>query len=154
MAATEKQKAFARKFIELGVASDAYRAAYNANKMSDNAIRVEAHRVLANPNVALIVEQLREKNAKRHEVTIDTITEMLKEDRELARKEGQTSAAVSAAMGIAKLHGLVVDKVKQDSTIKRESDQLSDTELEAIATGSSARTSEEKESAPQPDSLH
>jgi phage terminase small subunit len=110
MAVTEKQKLFAQKYIELGIASDAYRAAYNANKMSDNAIRVEAHRVLANPNVALIVEQLREKNAKRHEVTIDTITEMLKADHKLAVSLEQSSAAVAAAMGLAKLHGLIIDR--------------------------------------------
>jgi phage terminase small subunit len=110
MAVTEKQKLFAQKYIELGIASDAYRAAYNANKMSDNAIRVEAHRVLANPNVALIVAELREKNARRHEVTIDTITEMLKADHKLAVSLEQSSAAVAAAMGLAKLHGLIIDR--------------------------------------------
>lgn len=48
----------------------------------------------------------------RHRVTIDTITEMLREDRQLAHTVAQSGAAVSASMGLAKLHGLIVDKAE------------------------------------------
>jgi hypothetical protein len=37
---------------------------------------------------------------------------MLKEDRQLARENTQTSAAVAAVMGLAKLHGLILDKAQ------------------------------------------
>ena len=37
---------------------------------------------------------------------------MLIEDREFARTHKQPSAAVSATMGLAKLHGLASDKLK------------------------------------------
>jgi hypothetical protein len=41
------------------------------------------------------------------------------EDRELARKTETPSAAVSAVMGIAKLHGLLVDKSKAEFDVNK-----------------------------------
>ena len=54
---------------------------------------------------------MQEANAQRHNVTIDSITAQLDEDRALARNEKQASAAITATMGKAKLHGLVSDKL-------------------------------------------
>lgn len=53
---------------------------------------------------------------KRHDVTLDSLTRELDEDREGAREAGQYSAAISAVLGKAKLHGLIVDKSKSDIT--------------------------------------
>ena len=110
---TLKQEAFCHAYVEeCGNGTEAYRRSYKPQKMSDNAISVEAHRLLTNPKVALRVDALQEKHAKRHDITVDRITEMLLEDRTLARNNDQPAAAVSAAMGIAKLHGLIIDKSK------------------------------------------
>jgi hypothetical protein len=54
----------------------------------------------------------------------------LDEDRELARLLNMPGAAVSAVMGKAKLHGLLVDKVRD---VTDDTDRLTDAELEAIA---------------------
>jgi phage terminase small subunit len=40
----------------------------------------------------------------------DTLLSELKEERQLALKRGQTSAAVAATMGKAKLLGLIIDR--------------------------------------------
>jgi phage terminase small subunit len=122
MAATEKQKAFARKFIELGSCSKAYRAVYKADKMNGNTVRKESHLLLSHPNVAPIIEELQQQHAERHAVTIDSVTEMLKEDRELAHKVKSPGAAVSASMGLAKIWG--VDKGEDDDARKQQVTQI------------------------------
>ena len=43
---------------------------------------------------------------ERHNVTIDSLTKELEADREVARANNQASAAVSATMSIARIHGL------------------------------------------------
>lgn len=58
---------------------------------------------------------------------------MLDDAYQQAIKLGQASAAVSAVMAIAKLHGLVVDK--SEVTKKRDAADISDAELLAIAKG-------------------
>ena len=81
--------------------------------MKETSVHVNACKLLKNAKVALRLDQLQQRAQKRHDINIDTITEMLKADRELARKNAQSSAAVNAVMGMAKLHGLLVDKQEQ-----------------------------------------
>jgi len=112
---TIKQEAFAQFYLECGNASEAYRRAYDADDMQEQTIWRKAVEVLQNGKVAARLEILQAEARKRHAVTIDTITKMLKEDRDLAREQGQPSAAVSAVMGLAKIHGLVVDKSNNEN---------------------------------------
>lgn len=70
---TPKQEAFCKKYLELGNASEAYRQCYEADGMSNEAIWVEASRLLDNPTVALRVNELKELQQKRHNVTIDRV---------------------------------------------------------------------------------
>jgi phage terminase small subunit len=134
---TPKQEAFARAYVETGNASEAYRRAYNAEKMSDEAIRVEACRLLDNPNVSLTVEKLQVKHQKRHEITVDKLTEMaltaFKEAHRIAPTSGQmqTSSMVKAAEFLGKLHGLIVDR--SEVTHKDGVEDLTEAELANIA---------------------
>lgn len=112
MTLTPKQEAFANAYLETGNASEAYRRAYDADAMKETAIHVNASKLLKNTKVALRLSELQKRAQKRHDITIDTLTDMLKEDRELARNLEQTSAAVSAVMGLAKIHGLILDKAQ------------------------------------------
>lgn len=70
---TQKQEAFCQRYIETGNASEAYRLSYDAENMSDEAVRVEAHRLQQNPNVSLRLDQLRDFQLKRHQVTADRV---------------------------------------------------------------------------------
>lgn len=111
---TPKQEAFAQAYLETGNASEAYRRAYDVSPESKpNTVEKRACELLKNGKVAGRLAVLQERARKRHDITIDTITEMLKADRELARENNQSSAAVNAVMGMAKLHGLLVDKSEQ-----------------------------------------
>jgi len=104
---TEQEEKFSRAFVETGNASEAYRQSYKSDKMSVNALGVEASRMLDRPRVALRIKQLREKHSVRHNVTVDSIVAELEEARQMALNAAtpQTSAAVAASMGKAKLYG-------------------------------------------------
>jgi phage terminase small subunit len=107
---TQKQENFAQKWVEIGNASEAYRQSYEAENMSPEAIRVEACRLMQNPNVSLRILELQEDHRHRHKVTVDSLTIELEEARTIAKETKQASAAVSASMGKAKLHGLIVER--------------------------------------------
>jgi phage terminase small subunit len=105
---TEQEEKFSSVFVETGNASEAYRQSYKSDKMSVNAIGVEASRMLDRPRVALRISQLREKHSKRHNVTVDSLIAELEEARiaALTAETVQASAATGATMGKAKLLGL------------------------------------------------
>lgn len=107
---TAKQEAFALKYVELGNASEAYRQSYNAENMSNEAIWVEACRVLARPNVSLRVAELQMEAQERTLVTVESITKELDDAALLAKTEKQAAAMTSAIMGKAKVNGLLVDR--------------------------------------------
>ena len=112
MGLTIKQEKFCMVYIETGNASEAYRQAYNAENMTQNAVAVEACRILDSPNISLRIKELKSGHTKRHEITIDDLVAELEEARACALngETKQTSAAVAATMGKAKLLGLVTDK--------------------------------------------
>lgn len=134
---TPKQEAFSRFYVETGNATEAYRQSYNAKKMSQHAIEVEASLLLQHPEVSLRVNQLKAKHQKRHEITVDKLTEMAmkayREAQRIAPTSGQmqTSAMVKATEFIGKLHGLLVEKseVKHVSGVE----DLNDDELANLA---------------------
>lgn len=107
---TPKQEKFCQKYIETGNASEAYRLAYNAKGMKTATIHRNATALMDNNKVATRIEILQLRHQKRHDVTIDSITEELHESRLLATADRQHSAAISASLGKAKLHGLIVEK--------------------------------------------
>ena len=137
MALTIKQEKFCMVYVETGNASEAYRQAYNAENMSNEAIGVEACRLLDNPSVSLKVKELKSGHIKRHELTIDDLVSELEEARQaaLSAMVVQSSASVAATMGKAKLLGLVVDKTDIKLTNAKE---LTNEQLAAIASSGSA----------------
>lgn len=108
---TARQEAFALAYVETRNASEAYRRAYDASGMKPETLSVEACRTLAHAKVAARVMALEEEARERNAVTVDTLTAKLEEARAHAMKDDKgASAAVSAVMGVAKLHGLLIDR--------------------------------------------
>ena len=107
---TIKQEEAAQKFIELKDQSKAYRAVYNTENMKPETIHRAAHELFQNPKVAARVAELQEEHRKHHDITVESITEELEEARSSALQNKQSSAAVNASMGKAKIHGLVTEK--------------------------------------------
>ena len=65
MTLTAKQEAFAQAIADGKNQSDAYRSAYNAGKMKDTSINVNASKIAADAKVALRVASLREELANK-----------------------------------------------------------------------------------------
>lgn len=70
---TVKQEAFAKAYIETGNASEAYRRSYNAKNYSENALAVQASKMLKHPKVVLRIAELQAAHQKRHELTVDRV---------------------------------------------------------------------------------
>ena len=56
--------------------------------------------------VRVRLKELQASLQERHNVTVDSLTKELEADREVARANNQASAAISATMSIARIHGL------------------------------------------------
>lgn len=76
---TPKQELFCQKYVESGNASEAYREAYNTERMKPETVNREAFELLQNPKIAARVEELKARQLKRHDVTIERVV------REFAR---------------------------------------------------------------------
>ena len=92
--------------IETGNQSEAYRRAYNAKKMLPDTITKKASELMAVGHVRGRVAVLRERMAKKFEVTVESLTRELEEDRQLARDLKMPAAAISALSVKARIHGL------------------------------------------------
>lgn len=108
MSLTQKQEKFCQAYIETGNASEAYRTAYAADKMKPEAVHVKASELLSNGKVTVRVAELKAEVRARHDVTVDSLIRELEEARQaaLTAETPQSSAAVAATMGKAKLTGL------------------------------------------------
>jgi hypothetical protein len=89
------------------------------------------------------IEALQTAHAERHNITVDSLSAELEEARVAALSTGQISAAVSAIMGKAKLHGLLVEKVNARLNVKRHADDYTDDELLEIIRGGTTSSAED-----------
>ena len=114
MALTQKQESFCLAYLETGNASEAYRRSYNAGKMKQEVIAVKACELLKTGSVAVRVAELQASAVERNKITVDDLLRELEEARiaALTAETTQTSAAVAATMGKAKLLGMLTDKTE------------------------------------------
>jgi len=119
---TQKQENFVRKVAEGMPASRAYRDAGFAAS-SGNSAEVLASRTLRKVQVAARLAELRTEQAKRHEVTIDSLAREFDENRAHALRVDQVAAAVQATAMKAKLFGFMVDRqqVQVEHTLRKPS---------------------------------
>lgn len=130
---TVKQEAAAQAYIENGGnRSEAYRDVYNAENMKPETIWVKASELFSNGKVAVRVLELQEAHLHRHNITVDSITNELDENRNLAKEEKNPAAMNASTMGKAKIHGLITDKIEVD---KADLKGMSDDELQAVIDG-------------------
>ena len=138
---TVKQEMACQAFIETGCKSTAYRAAYNVEKMKPSSINSKAHELFETEIVSARVEELQAEHRAAHGVTIERLTEDLERAERLAHQQGQAGAAVSAVTAIAKLHGLMIDRSKvetsnaEDMTPEQRDEELRQLDIEQIRLG-------------------
>ena len=119
MALTIKQEKFAQLVVELGDNSKAYRGAYDASRMKPETVHRSAKELTDNPKVSARIDELRAELAQRGRCTLDSLLRELEEARTVALscETPQSSAAVAATMGKAKLCGLDKQLVELSGTI-------------------------------------
>lgn len=115
MTLTIKQEKFCQLYVEKGNASEAYRLAYDADNMKLETINNKAHILLKKGKIGARISELKKKAEKRHDITVDKLLSELEEARiaALTAQTVQTSAAVAATMGKAKLLGLDKQIIEQ-----------------------------------------
>lgn len=112
---TPKQERFCQAYVETSNGAEAYRIAYNSKAKPQNQA-VEASKLLASPNIALRVEEIRESLRANHGITLQNLLDELEEARKaaLSAETVQSSAAVNATMSKAKLLGFDKPENRKD----------------------------------------
>lgn len=110
-----KLETFTQTYHETSNASEAFRRARPdiAKKWKPETIHKRASEMLKRGDVQGRLQQLQAQAAVDHGVTVTMLTDKLNLalNKAMAETKG-ASAAVSAVMGMAKLHGLLVDKAE------------------------------------------
>jgi hypothetical protein len=108
---TPKQEIFAQNLMKGMSKRDAYKmAGYRVS--SDEAASAHGSRLVSNGNVVARLAEMERDRAISERVTIETVTRMLADVYADGRRYKQIGAAATAAMGIAKLHGLLIDRTE------------------------------------------
>ena len=111
---TDKEEAACLVYIETGNKSEAYRQAYDVGEdTKPETVWTNGHDLFNRTHVMTRVKELQAEHAKRHEVTIDSLTLELEQAKNLANSTNNAAAMTGAIMGKAKIHGLVTDKTHQ-----------------------------------------
>jgi len=123
---TPKQMKFCEKYIELGNQMQAYKIAYNVDKMTDNAVNKEAWVLLKNPKLTQYIDELK---AKTQKVFIHTIEDSLKLDYQLIENYNHqvsvlnnpksTKKNIEVAQRVLKFIGSVGFNAAQDRVAKK-----------------------------------
>lgn len=118
---TPKQVAFCQAYLETGDASEAWRRSYDASKSNKNSVNRRGHEMLQHSKVIAYLAEERAHIMARHRITVDDLLSELEEARQLAMTADtpQSSAAVTATMGKAKLLGLdkqIIDHTSSDGS--------------------------------------
>lgn len=109
---TAKQEKFVQGIIEGMSQADAYRSAYSCKNMSDNAIYVNASKLMADDKIALRVQELRERLVKPSIMSaqqrLEWLTSVITSDEE------STADKLKAADLMNKMQGEYVQKIQAD----------------------------------------
>ncbi len=105
----DKQQRFAEEYL---IDSNATQAAIRAGYSAKTAYS-QGQRLLSHVEIKGAIQDMQAEHRERTAVTVESITEQLRVAYDLAKTNGQSAPMVQAAMGIAKLHGMLVDKVEQ-----------------------------------------
>ena len=110
MSLTPKQEKFAREVASGKTQADAYRAAYSAGKMSDKTVHEAASRLMADSKISTRVKEIQKPITERAQITLESHLADLKSLRNMAAKEKQIAAAISAEVARGKVCGYYVEK--------------------------------------------
>ncbi len=133
-----KQQRFVEEYL---VDHNATQAAIRAGYSPKTAYSI-GHENLKKPEIAAAIAAGEARLRRKTEVSISSLSEEMRENRDLAIKNNQASAATQATRGIAKLHGLLVErsevKTTSDMTLEQTRARIKEIEAELAEAGDDA----------------
>ena len=116
---TTKQESFAQAIVKGSNQADAYRLAYDAEKMKDETIWSNASRLVIDRRVQARIKKLRQPSVNKVSLTLDKHLDDLLVLREKATNDEKWSSAIQAETVRGKAAGLHIEKIdmKQDLDI-------------------------------------
>jgi len=121
---TPKQDAFCLKYLELGNASDAYRASYSAGKMKPETINRNAFELLQNSKIATRVDFLRAETCEKALLTqVKVISDLIAIKDHCMARDGQgmmlrPAEAIKTLELLGKHLGMFKEKVEVDQKME------------------------------------
>jgi len=115
---TDRQEQFCQQILGAKSAAEAYRIAYGVGQKVSEAA---GPRLLGSVRVKARIAQLREFESASQRVTLPFLTAGLYRAARLAEATSQPSAMAQALLGVAKLHGFLVDRQQLDVLVRRPS---------------------------------
>jgi hypothetical protein len=112
---THKQMAFVNALLQGATATDAYKGAYNCEKMNQEAVWVEASRLRRSPKISLWLRHFQRIGMDEARITLQEHLAELARARELALALGQAAAAVQAEHYRGKAVGLYEERIRLTS---------------------------------------
>lgn len=107
---TAKHDQFIVEYIKSGFGGPSYQKVYK--NRSENGARVAACRLLQQPLIIEQVEKVRQRMAKRSDITIEKILTDYQDAMAIARDQRKANEIVMAATAQAKLVGLIRERVE------------------------------------------
>ena len=108
MKLTQAQENFARLYVELGNAAEAYRQAYpKSQKWKESTLWPKASKLLAMDKVSTRVSIFRQQAAEKTGITLESHLNELERLRKMAEEQGNVSAAIQAEVARGKHSGVV-----------------------------------------------
>jgi len=105
---TPKQERFVQEYlVDQNATAAAKRAGY-----SERTAYSQGQRLLKNVEARQAIQAAQAEHRERTAVTVESITEKLRAAYDLAKTNGQSASMVQASMGLAKLHGYLVDRTE------------------------------------------
>ena len=132
---TYKQEAFAQGVVTVPLSlSDAYRANYATDSMSDNALYVEASRLARHPKVSLRIAELQDRLAALADINLASVAAEMENARRVAENAEipQVSAMIAASRAKANLVGLLQPTVNVNKRVRVELDRYREMEPDEL----------------------
>ena len=105
MALTAKQEAFCQAIADGKNQSDAYRLAYNAEKMKPESVQVQASKLISDPKVAIRIQELKSKLESKQLWTREQSINKAIEAIEMASNNGKPLEILKGVEVLNKMHG-------------------------------------------------
>jgi phage terminase small subunit len=119
---TGQQELFCLEYVRTGIASDAYRVAYNVGeKTKPNSVAANASRLMAQVKISSRVQQLWDKAT---DVTLGEVVAGYRQARNGALEDRQHAAVTGAVTGLARVKGFLKDDPSKAGDIHIHFDDL------------------------------